>query len=356
MHLQQRWKQFTGTAFFRVLLHCGFWILYLSIPVWQYVNLTALSHEAIFLITVINLLYVPVYYLFAYVIVERLFTRRKMAYFIIATVLLYVAFYYATRGMENFFISRYATDSDKSFFAAVLKRKVYSIAEIVQICIVTAIPLSLKFMRRYYRLRDEKAGLEKLNADLELHVLRSQLNPHFLFNTLNNIYSLALHHAEQTPEMILKLSDLMRYILYECNVEEIALEKEVHFMQDYIDLEKLRHEKHVNIRFRVEGNCSDKKIPPLLLVPFVENAFKHGVQSQFGRSEVDMRLEAAEGKIWFRIVNNKPHNGNTPSGLQGGIGIENVRKRLSLIYGGNYDLRIRDMPDVFSVELSIALP
>jgi LytS/YehU family sensor histidine kinase len=223
----------------------------------------------------------------------------------------------------------------------------------MQMVIITAIPLSLKFVRRFYRLQDEKNKLAKLNTELELNFLRSQINPHFLFNTLNNIYSLALQQSDKTPGMIIKLSDLMRYILYECDVERISLEKEVAIMKDYVELEKLRHGENVQIDFEVEGDLKGKTTPPLLLIHFVENAFKHGVNAQFGRSFVKMRLYAGADSLQFHIVNNKPPNNRQNHTAGGGIGLENIRKRLQLIYPGKHSLTAGDEPDLFQVELTV---
>ncbi|MBC8172438.1 MAG: sensor histidine kinase [Chitinophagales bacterium] len=208
-------------------------------------------------------------------------------------------------------------------------------------------------MRRFYKLQDEKNSLTKINTELELNFLKSQINPHFLFNTLNNIYSLALQKNDKAPEMIIKLSDLMRYMLYECNVEKNDLQKEVQFMRDYIELEKLRHGTDVEIDFLVSGDLRNKGIPPLLLIPFVENAFKHGVNAQFGKSWVKINLTANDDTFTFHIENNKPVNGNVVTKRGHGIGIENTKKRLHLIYPGRHRLSIHEEHHIYSVALEV---
>lgn len=239
------------------------------------------------------------------------------------------------------------------FLNEAVQRKVYYLPEFLQLVIVTAIPLSLKFMRRYYRLQDEKNNLEKLNTNLELNFLKAQLNPHFLFNSLNNIYSLALHKSDKAPEMLIKLSDLMRYMLYECNVEKSSLDKEIAFMKNYIELEKIRHGEDAEIQFEVEGNTMHKSIPPLLLIPFVENAFKHGVNAQMGKSWVKFHLTLTETGLRFTGENNKPFNGAAVLKNSGGIGIENARKRLELSYPHKFSLDINNTNETYKVSVEI---
>ena len=208
-------------------------------------------------------------------------------------------------------------------------------------------------MRRLVRIYVERTELIKMNTELELNLLKSQINPHFLFNTLNNIYSLSLQKSDRSPEMILKLSDLMRYMLYECNVPLIDLQREIQFLQDYIDLEKIRHGEKVEILFSVQGAPDGLKIPPLLLIPFVENAFKHGVNAQFGNAWVHINLLLENNQIVFEIKNNKPQTATQRNLNSSGIGIENAKKRLQLIYPNKHVLEINDLPATFHIKLSI---
>ncbi|MBK5286245.1 MAG: histidine kinase, partial [Bacteroidia bacterium] len=194
--------------------------------------------------------------------------------------------------------------------------------------------------------------LQKDNLQLELNALKAQVNPHFLFNTLNNIYSLALRKSEKTPEMILKLSDMMRYLLYECNVAQVPLQKEINFINNYIELEKIRHDKNVKIDFSLTGNLDDSEIAPLLLIPFVENSFKHGVNALVGKGWVDIRLNIMNKKLSLVVVNSKPEN-NNGTGKEKGIGLENVKKRLELLYPGKYTLSIEPQEEKFLVNLSV---
>jgi sensor histidine kinase YesM len=354
MKLIEEFKSFSKTPVFRVILHIGFWLLYLSAPIIQYNSFTEFSNAFLWLTFIINIVFVLFYYPFAYWIVPKFFKWEKLHLFLATTILLYVVFFYASKGIQAFSLSHFTfTDYDKNYLNQSAARKIYFLPFILQLVIVTSIPLTLKVLRRFYALQDEKDELEKLNTELELNFLKSQINPHFLFNTLNNIYSLSLQKSDLAPEMIIKLSDLMRYILYECNVEKIALEKEVAFMKDYVELEKLRYGNHVDIRFKVEGILEGKKTPPLLLIHFVENAFKHGVNAQFGKSYVAMELKTGKHSMQFSIENNKPVNGAKVENQSGGIGLENIKKRLQLIYPGKYDLHINSEAAMYRVDLTI---
>lgn len=352
--MRSRIIAFTKTQTFRVLLHIGFWLFYLSLPIWQYLKYSGYSVTWIKLVTVMNLTFVLFYYPFAYYIVPKYFVRRKAYLFLIYTVLIYATFFYLTLWMEKFSLSHFIfNEQDKIFLENAIKRNVYYVPELLQIIIVTAIPLSLKFMRRYYQLQDEKNVLSKINTQLELDFLKSQINPHFLFNSLNNIYSLTLQKSDKAPEMVIKLSDLMRYMLYECNVEKNEIEKEIAFMENYIELEKIRHGEQVKIELIKDIRNTSIKIPPLLLIPFIENAFKHGLNSQFGYSWVRMVISTTDKTLAFECENNTLTNNQQIQNTAGGIGIENTKKRLQLIYPERHSLEIEQKNDIFKVTLNI---
>lgn len=354
MNVKQYFREIIKTKQFRIALHVGFWSFYLSLPIFQYFTYTKFSANWIFLITIINIIYVGFYYPYTYYVLPKFFKTNRIHWFVLLTLGFYAVFFYACLLLEKYALAHFTFNNDDlQFLNEAVKRKVYYIPELLQIIIVTAIPLSLKFLRRYYRLQDEKNNLEKLNTNLELNFLKAQLNPHFLFNSLNNIYSLALHKSDKAPEMLIKLSDLMRYMLYECNVEKNSLDKEIAFMKNYIELEKIRHGENAEIQFEVEGNTSNKSIPPLLLIPFVENAFKHGVNAQMGKSWVKFHLTLTETGLRFTGENNKPYNGAAVLKNNGGIGIENTRKRLELSYPHKFSLDINNTNETYKVSVEI---
>jgi two-component system, LytTR family, sensor kinase len=193
--------------------------------------------------------------------------------------------------------------------------------------------------------------LENQRLTAELAFLKSQINPHFLFNSLNSIYSLAYQKSDTTPDAILKLSEIMRYMLYECNDQRVDLSKELQYLQNFIDLQKLRFGDKAYIDFRVEGNVTNQKIVPLLLIAFIENAFKHGIANDEA-SPIKMLISVNKEHLQF-IIQNKKHKNNMDA--IGGIGLSNVRRRLDLLYPGNYNLEIRDEKDTYTSELSLVL-
>ncbi|MDC1161980.1 histidine kinase [Tenacibaculum sp.] len=192
---------------------------------------------------------------------------------------------------------------------------------------------------------------EEKNAELKL--LKAQLNPHFLFNTLNNLYGLSVIKSDKLPNLMLKLSDLLRYSLYETKETFVALEKEIQYLENYVSLEKIRLEDRATIEFVKKGDAASKIIAPMLLIVFVENAFKHlGISSQ-GKSNVIVTVEVEEKKMKFRC-NNSIDNQVKEEDLEkgkSGIGLQNAKKRLELMYSEKYELDIKQNKENYMVEL-----
>ena len=200
------------------------------------------------------------------------------------------------------------------------------------------------------------AALEKMQSDTELLFLRSQISPHFFFNTLNNIYSLSIEKSEKTPRIILKLSELMRYLLYETKTKRQSLEKEIICIQNYLDLELIRYGELLKINMNISGNILDKKIAPILLLSFVENAFKHGANKNIGNVTIDIDFKIVKNFLYFSISNPIPEitKHKLIINHSGGIGLNNVKKRLALGYDSDeYDLKIDNEDKLFTVKLKI---
>jgi two-component system, LytTR family, sensor kinase len=199
--------------------------------------------------------------------------------------------------------------------------------------------------------------LETQQMQSELRFLKSQINPHFLFNTLNNLYALTLRKSDKAPDIVLQLSEMMRYMLYECNEKRVLLSKEVNYMQNYLDLERLRQGKNTDISFEVKGNIADQRVAPLMFIPFLENSFKHGLSHSISPGFVHIQLVAAQNWVEFTIENNKPDAiMRAPDGRKsGGIGLVNVRRRLDLLYPDHYALDIDDNPNFYKVRMKIEL-
>jgi two-component system sensor histidine kinase AlgZ len=222
------------------------------------------------------------------------------------------------------------------------------------LCMTTsaASPMIIKFFKLWTIKQQDwmRAQQEKITAELQL--LKAQVHPHFLFNTLNNIYSFSLESSPKTPGLILKLSSLLSYMLYDCKTDEVRLEKEIKIMKDYIDLERERYGNKIEISWNVEGEIKDKFIAPLLMLPFLENAFKHGTSEQIEKSWLSVDISVMHGTMKCKIANSK--NDYVAPGPNG-IGINNVKKRLELIYAGRYDLKINDEGDFFVVSMMLML-
>ena len=195
-----------------------------------------------------------------------------------------------------------------------------------------------------------KMQREKLSAELQL--LKAQVHPHFLFNTLNSIYSFSVENSSKTPGLILKLSSLLSYMLYDCKAEKVRLEKELEIMKNYIDLEKERHNNQMEISWNVESNVGGELIAPLLLLPFVENAFKHGISKDIEQSWLAVDVMVKQNVLKCKIANSKSEN---ILYHEDGAGISNVRKRLDFIYPDNYELKLNDETNFLVTSLQINL-
>ncbi|NOY36287.1 MAG: GHKL domain-containing protein [Chlorobi bacterium] len=228
----------------------------------------------------------------------------------------------------------------------------FSVLEFVYIIITSF----FKFFKDWVENRGLQLKLmdiEKQKVEAELSALKSQLNPHFLFNVLNSIYAHSILKSDITPSIVLKLSDLMSYILYDCKTNMVSLQKEVEFIRNYIELEKIRLEEDIEVNFHVI-NINHALIPPLLFVPLIDNAFKHGISSNPEKKCISLTIEIFKNRLCFSLVNSKGSIKNGIKGkTKGGIGIQNVRKRLELLYPDNHKMKVVDSEGKFEVEIII---
>ncbi|HPG06916.1 MAG TPA: histidine kinase [Saprospiraceae bacterium] len=221
---------------------------------------------------------------------------------------------------------------------------------------VTGTTTITKIIRDYIKQQSASKEIETSQIQTELKFLKSQINPHFLFNTLNNLYALTLKKSDAAPEIVIKLSEMLRYMLYECNERRVLLSKEIKYIRNYLDLELLRQGNKANITFEVEGEISDQKIAPLMFIPFLENAFKHGLNRGISHGFVRILMHVEGTKLHFEIENSKPPALPNPEVRKvGGIGLMNVKRRLNLIYPQAYALNIEDKPDAYTVLMDLNL-
>jgi len=211
--------------------------------------------------------------------------------------------------------------------------------------------IAISYLIDWRNIHYEKQVLEKEQAKTELAFLKSQINPHFLFNTINDIYALTYQKSDQAPGALLKLSELLRYMLRESDEQFVALTKEITYLENVIELQRMGQKGLCYVSFNIEGALRNKKIAPLILINFVENAFKHGVFDA-EKTPIVIDLTVNDNKLHFNISNKIDHRHKDKTG---GIGLVNVKRRLSLIYHEQHELEIEEKKDTFTVDLKINL-
>lgn len=211
-------------------------------------------------------------------------------------------------------------------------------------------PTALLVMFRFYKDQQQLLQLKEQKKTAELDALKHQLNPHFLFNTLNNLYSLALEKSDKTPEVIERLSEILDYILFQCKDTYVSIHKEVELIENYLALEKVRYGKRVSISFQHDVD-SKARIAPLILLTFIENAFKHGVKQELNNATIDIDLSVKEDMIYFNIANTKPPQGEGNGKEK--LGLKNVKKQLALLYPESHTLSTQESDESYLVNLQL---
>lgn len=214
-----------------------------------------------------------------------------------------------------------------------------TLSAIIDINTVLIIPLVIKIVEHGFRNMQKSEQLEKEKLETELKFLKTQIHPHFFFNTLNNLYSLVLRKSEKAPEVVLMLSDLMRYVLYDSNVSKVSLDKELKHIGNYINLEKLRLPQNAEIRFEVTGNTLAMAIEPMLLIPIIENCFKHVSTTSDNKCWIHIRISVGENQLLLITENSMDEQPNATEDERQGVGLRNVERRLELLYPSRYELK-----------------
>ena len=282
----------------------------------------------------VSLVVFPSYVLYSRVIVARFLLRRSrfnilpaILFFLILLGFLYV-FYslilsFSLSGIEQqYFEFNYKTIIRESLWI------------IINMALATAIP----FIKEALDEKDMITVLQKDNTFYKLRYLRAQLNPHFLFNTLNSIYSLSLQKSDKTPGVVVRLADIMRYLIYECNEEKIPLNKEIDFIRNYIEIEKIRY--NADIRFTVEGETGRVMIEPFLFISFIENGFKHALDNSFNEPFIYIMIKVSPGRIVLNVINNSNTDLEVQAKRINGKGLSSSKSLLELLYPDLYDLDI----------------
>jgi sensor histidine kinase YesM len=221
--------------------------------------------------------------------------------------------------------------------------------------VVVFLGVAVKLVNHYNQNQLEIQTLKNEKTEAELKFLKAQLHPHFLFNTLNNLYALTLEKSDEASEVVLKLSDLLDYVLYECNAELVPIEKEIKQLENYIELEKLRYGKRLDVAFEYSGKLSEYTIPPMLLMTLLENSFKHGVAKSMDKAWIKMRLQLSKDELNFEISNSIEKVKEEKVGESGGIGLSNLKNRLALMYRNGFDLKIHEDENSHHTSLTLKL-
>lgn len=220
---------------------------------------------------------------------------------------------------------------------------------------IAAIAASIKLLKFWYIQKKHTLEAEQQRTVAELQLLKAQLHPHFLFNTLNNLYSHTLEFSPKSPEIVLRLSALLRFMIYESNAQRISLTKELGLLQNYISLEKLRYGERLDLSVNITGDIERYQIAPLLLLPFLENAFKHGTSRQIDQFWISLNLSLDGSLMKFKLINSIDPLQNHDLSRQGGLGLKNSIKRLEILYKGTYELNTQKLEEVYVICLELQL-
>lgn len=297
-----------------------------------------------------NLIWVPLKilycYPFMYFVIPRTIFKEKYLQFALVVVLWGIAGWYL-----NYAFLKYAFIPMQSLMGYnVSGWSPWNSAMYLCLCSAAAGTTIIKLSKYWFEKQQQWMNAEQEKVNSQIQLLKAQLHPHFLFNTLNNIYSFALEQSPKTPQMILKLSSLLSYMLYDCRADEVLLEKEVEVMKNYIDLEKERYGDKIDISLNIEGDIQGRFITPLLILPFLENAFKHGTSEQLDKPWMSVDIEVKDSVLQCKVVNSK--NEAIPY-RENGVGITNLKKRLELLYPNRHELKLSDERDFFVVALTL---
>jgi two-component system LytT family sensor kinase len=330
----------------KLFTHILFWLGYLVFVSFVLTNFLEFQ-GAVIRTLIMGLFHAGLVYIHLLVILPRYYDQQR-----------YLMYGLTTLGaLLLFSLLRLALDYQMSQISQLYQDLVLSPTHIATILVtgvvVILITAPLKLIEdRYLKIQLAK-DLENQRLEAELKFLKAQVNPHFLFNALNNIYSLAFTESKQTAPTVLKLSEMMRYMLYECKGERVPLKSEITYLQNFIELQQLKTEKEQHITLTVKGDMEGYNIPPLLFVPLLENGFKHGNPENLADGWIKVYVTISDTELLFQMKNTVGEAG--PKDDVGGIGLENIRKRLELLFPGAFTFNYQRKDKIFDVSITIPL-
>jgi len=331
----------------KLSFHLVYWILAWCLTNVLFGYRELLNPSSLLYSTIILMIAAGVSYWTVYFLIPRYLMKGRYGLFLaylaftiiisldleIFTTMLFIVF------LERFEVKTFFHDS----------REIYSLLSGTYFIVFLSV--AIKLSEFWYKEQSRKQVAVKEKVEAELKLLKSQIHPHFLFNTLNNIYSLALQKSDKAPDAVLRLSELLDYLIYHGENEIVSLKKETDLIRNYIDLESLRYGERLEVDFQISGNPEHIQIAPLLLIPLVENSFKHGISKSRDSQRLKINLVITGKNIEFYIENTMPSTKQKES--EGGIGLVNLRARLDLLYADRHSLEIRQKATLYSARLKL---
>ena len=318
---------------YKTELYC--WMFFVVIgPVVNGISVFPYHRAAWWALIVVALLVSPLYIVYARFIVPKFLFTKKWVLFAIFT----LAFFLMVHAIIFLLYQVVLINDSDGWTRYFIYASVNIGRETSWMIINTCLAISIAYLRAKLEEDDNMEALQKENNFYKLRYFRTQLNPHFLFNTLNSIYSLSLNNTAKTPEVVIRLADIMRFLIYECNEEKITLDKEIEFIRNYIEIERIRYD--ADIQFTVEGETAGVMIEPFLFISFIENGFKHAIDTSYAKPFIYITLKVSAGQIALNVINNTSLELESQAKKIRGKGLENSKSVLELLYPDAYALDI----------------
>lgn len=333
-----------------IILHTLFWMVWLGRSFYDGHSIWG-TKWTIAYVMIVFISQVPLVYTHLYFYVPRFLNQRKYL-----TYLLFTAGSIYIYSRLNYGLLKLLPEENMPERMVRFLENITPNFDLLEGLIVVILTYALKYTLIAFITQNELLKLQKEKLQLELNALKAQIHPHFLFNTLNNLYSLTLKNSDKASEVVLKLSDIMRYVLYQANEEKVELSKELDFIRNYVELQKIRYHNRYDILFEIAGNPEGKKVSPLLFIDFTENAFKHGIDKRFTDGFVHVKFDIRQDEVIFQCRNSIGNNEQEGIIQQNaGIGLANVKKRLAILYPQHHSLTIHRDGEIFHAELKLQL-
>jgi len=333
-----------------VLIHFLIWLLVLALPVFlTFSSGKEIPAELVVYFGISTAYYPVIFYIFYMGIVPATLYKKQAT---IYTLALFIGIAAALMVLRHSTVRLVGHFTSLDFAAHDLYQFKQVLSEAINTVFIVFLATAARISIYWYREKREKTELALEEHKLELELLKTQINPHFFFNTLNNIYSLVYKKSDDAPAALMKLSEIMRYLIYESKAEMVPLEKEVEQLENYIELERLRVRDNAFIEFEARGSFTTHVVPPMILISFAENAFKHG-KRKVPNPGIKINITAEDGVIKYSVINyilNEPHNNHKGEG----IGMQNTRRRLELLYPRCHKLDIRKDHERYTVKLVLS--